>query len=109
MTDEAPAGLRDNEAGWQPEPYVLPRLAAVDNLATALFGRGLSEEAAEALAGAAVQPEDMRRKLTDVNKLRVQGGTLHIVETRLWSASVLPHPANPREGASSQRPGASPG
>lgn len=97
MTDEAPAGLRDDEAGWQPEPYVLPRLAAVDNLAAALFGRGLSEEAAEALAGAAVQPEDMRRKLTDVNKLRVQGGTLHIVETRLWSASVVPHPANPRE------------
>ncbi|MEU9718087.1 hypothetical protein [Streptomyces sp. NPDC047976] len=51
----------------------------------------------EVLARAAVQPEDMRRKLADVNKLRVQGGTLHIVETRLWSASVVPHPANPRE------------
>ncbi|MGW1324857.1 hypothetical protein ACWD64_20230 [Streptomyces antibioticus] len=97
MTDEATVELRDDGPGWQPEPYALPRLAAVDNLATALFGRGLNEEAAEALARATVQPEDMRRKLTDVNELRVQGGTLHIVETRLWSASVVPHPANPRE------------
>ncbi|PSJ29634.1 hypothetical protein B7P34_06115 [Streptosporangium nondiastaticum] len=97
MTDEATAELFDDGTGWQPEPYALPRTAAVANLAAALFGRGLSEEAVEALARAVVQPDDMRRKLTDVNKLRVQGGTLHIVETRLWSASVVPHPANPRE------------
>ncbi|MFJ2889550.1 hypothetical protein ACIO53_26215 [Streptomyces sp. NPDC087305] len=97
MTDEANAEPGDDGAGWQPEPYVLPRIAAVNNLADALFGKGLSEEASEALARAAVQPEDMRRKLADVNNLRVQGGTLHIVETRLWSAAVVPHPANPRE------------
>jgi hypothetical protein len=97
MTDEATAELGEGGTGWQPEPYVLPRTTAVNNLADVLFGRGLSEEAAEALARAAVQPEDMRRKLTDVNHLRVQGGTLHIVETRLWSAAVVPHPANPRE------------
>ncbi|MBP8536858.1 hypothetical protein [Streptomyces sp. MK37H] len=97
MTDEAAAEMGDDGTGWQPEGYALPRTAAVDKLATALFGRGLSDETVEALARAAVQPEDMRRKLTDVNKLRVQGGTLHIIETRLWSASVVPHPANPRE------------
>ncbi|MGW2598903.1 hypothetical protein [Streptomyces klenkii] len=39
----------------------------------------------------------MRRKLTEPAELRVQGGTLLITETRLWSAAVLPHPANPRE------------
>ncbi|MEU9163835.1 hypothetical protein AB0D29_26645 [Streptomyces sp. NPDC048424] len=97
MTDEAVLDRGDDSTGWQPEAYALPRLAAVHNLAAALGGRRLSEEAVEALARAAVQPEDMRRKLADVNKLRVQGGTLHIVETRLWSASVVPHPANPRE------------
>ncbi|MFF6907257.1 hypothetical protein ACFY9Q_15075 [Streptomyces sp. NPDC012389] len=97
MNDETTAEQRGGGAGWQPEPYVLPRFNAVDNLSDALLGRGLSEKSVEALARAAVQPEDMRRKLTDVNKLRVQGGTLHIIETRLWSASVLPHPANPRE------------
>ncbi|WP_190120974.1 hypothetical protein [Streptomyces inusitatus] len=49
------------------------------------------------MAQAAVRPDDMRRKLADPAELRVQGGTLLIAETRLWSATVLPHPANPRE------------
>ncbi|MFD5619894.1 hypothetical protein [Streptomyces yangpuensis] len=97
MAADAFADPGDDGTGWQPEAYALPRLAAVDNLADALNGRGLSEGAVAALARAAVQPEDMRRKLADVNRLRVQGGTLHMVETRLWSASVVPHPANPRE------------
>ncbi|MFD5420739.1 hypothetical protein ACFWJT_22275 [Streptomyces sp. NPDC127069] len=97
MTDEVLADMEGEGVGWQPEAYSLPRAAAVNNLATGLSGRGLSVGAVEALARAAVQPDDMRRKLADVNRLRVQGGTLHIVETRLWSASVVPHPANPRE------------
>ncbi|AXI78780.1 hypothetical protein C7M71_016495 [Peterkaempfera bronchialis] len=46
----------------------------------------------------------MRRKLTEATELRVQGGTLSIVETRLWSASVIPHPANPREYGRRQYP-----
>ncbi|MGA5038200.1 hypothetical protein ACPCA8_14210 [Streptomyces capoamus] len=97
MTVEAAKGNGGAETGWQPEQYALPRVAAVENLTSALLGRGLSDMAVNALARAAVQPEDMRRKLADVNKLRVQGGTMHIVETRLWSAAVVPHPANPRE------------
>jgi hypothetical protein len=49
------------------------------------------------MSRAAVRPDDMRRRLADPAELRVQGGTLLIAETRLWSATVLPHPANPRE------------
>jgi hypothetical protein len=70
---------------------------AVDNLAEALRRRGLTEGGARAIAQAAVRPDDMRRRLADPAELRVQGGTLLIAETRLWSAAVLPHPANPRE------------
>ncbi|MER7909940.1 hypothetical protein [Streptomyces sp. NPDC096068] len=85
------------QPGWQPPHSKLARPAAVYNLAEALSGRGLSDAAAGVLARSAVRPEDMRRKLAEATELRVQGGTLMIVETRLWSASVAPHPANPRE------------
>ncbi|MBD0694728.1 hypothetical protein [Streptomyces sp. CBMA123] len=90
-------GAVEAEGGWQPSQWTLPRAAAVDNLADTLAGRGFSESAVRGLARAAVRPDEMRRKLADVAELRVQGGTLSIVETRLWSASVVPHPANPRE------------
>jgi hypothetical protein len=83
--------------GWAPDRYQLARPAAVGNLTNALEARDLDPAAARALARAAVRPDDMRRKLADPVELRVQGGTLLLVETRLWSASVLAHPANPRE------------
>ncbi|MFD7514940.1 hypothetical protein ACFV85_09070 [Streptomyces niveus] len=83
--------------GWQPTPWALPRTTAVDNLANALRRHGLTEGGVHAMARAAVRPDDMRRRLADPAELRVQGGTLLIAETRLWSATVLPHPANPRE------------
>ncbi|MEW2163475.1 hypothetical protein AB0912_10800 [Streptomyces sp. NPDC007084] len=83
--------------GWQPALWTLPRTAAVDNLAEALRGQGLTEGGVRAMSRAAVRPDDLRRRLADPAELRVQGGTLLIAETRLWSATVLPHPANPRE------------
>lgn len=94
MTAEMSGRLAD---GWLPDIPTLPRPAAVTNLTNALEGKNLSPEAARALARAAARPDDMRRKLADPVELRVQGGTLLLVETRLWSAAVLPHPANPRE------------
>lgn len=94
MTAETSGHLDD---GWLPDIPTLPRPAAVTNLTNALEGKNLSREAARALARAAARPDDMRRKLADPVELRVQGGTLLLVETRLWSAAVLPHPANPRE------------
>lgn len=87
----------DYDDGWLPDTFGLPRAGAVDNLVLALEGRGLPAEAARAIARAAVRPEDVRKKLTDPVELRVQGATLLIVETRLWSAGILPHSANPRE------------
>ncbi|MER5432029.1 hypothetical protein [Streptomyces sp. NPDC002588] len=87
----------DMEGGWQPAKWPLPRVAAVDNLAAALSSRGFTDGVVRVLSHAAVRPDELRRKLTDPAELRVQGGTLLIVETRLWSAAVVPHPANPRE------------
>ncbi|MGM9468465.1 hypothetical protein [Streptomyces murinus] len=83
--------------GWQPPLWSLPRAAAVDNLEGSLLKLGLTESAARTMSLACVRPDDMRRKLVEPAELRVQGGTLLIVETRLWSIAVLPHPANPRE------------
>ncbi|BBA99018.1 hypothetical protein RVR_5468 [Actinacidiphila reveromycinica] len=101
MTDETVAAndpVEENTVpGWHPDLWTLPRLAAVDNLAEALLRHGLTEGGARAMSRAAVRPDDMRRRLADPAELRVQGGTLLIAETRLWSAAVLPHPANPRE------------
>ncbi|MFE2108883.1 hypothetical protein ACFXAF_23885 [Kitasatospora sp. NPDC059463] len=97
MVDEFAGGSDEALSGWQPPAFKLPRPVAVDNLATALVTRGLSETTAWTLARSAVRPDDMRRKLAEATELRVQGGTLSIVETRLWSAAVIPHPANPRE------------
>ncbi|GGV68142.1 hypothetical protein [Streptomyces massasporeus] len=87
----------DVEVGWQPAQWPLPRVAAVDNLADALSAKGFTQGAVRALSQAAVRPDELRRKLSEPAELRVQGGTLLIAETRLWSAAVVPHPANPRE------------
>jgi hypothetical protein len=95
--DIAPEQSGDSLPGWRPALWTLPRAAAVDNLTAALLRQGLTESAARALSRSAVRPDDMRRRLADPAELRVQGGTLLIAETRLWSAFVLPHPANPRE------------
>ncbi|MDQ1071884.1 hypothetical protein [Streptomyces canus] len=87
----------DRETGWQPAQWPLPRVAAVDNLADALTGKSFTAGAVRVLSQAAVRPDELRRKLAEPAELRVQGGTLLIAETRLWSAAVVPHPANPRE------------
>ncbi|WP_158685006.1 hypothetical protein [Streptomyces sp. LaPpAH-108] len=87
----------DIASGWQPPLWPLPRTAAVNNLANSLRSQGLTESSARTLSLASVRPDDMRRKLVEPAELRVQGGTLLIAETRLWSVAVLPHPANPRE------------
>lgn len=97
MTDESVDQPFDTGEGWQPTQWTLPRGAAVDNLASSLFGQGFTDGIVRILSRAAVRPDEMRRKLTESVELRVQGATLLIVETRLWSASVVPHPANPRE------------
>ncbi|MEV5339540.1 hypothetical protein AB0K93_13775 [Streptomyces sp. NPDC052676] len=87
----------DMDAGWQPANWPLPRVNAVDNLSDALSSRGFTEGTVRVLSHGAVRPDELRRKLSDPAELRVQGGTLLIAETRLWSAAVVPHPANPRE------------
>lgn len=97
MTERVVVDLDSDMDGWQPELPALPRPTAVNNLSDALRSKGLSPGAVRTLARAAVRPDEMRRKLADPLELRVQGGTLLIVETRLWTMAVWPHPANPRE------------
>jgi hypothetical protein len=96
---DEPAGVEDElfEFGWIPDGRALPRLQAVENLAAALVRGGMSDGAALSLARSAVNPDDARRRLAEPAKMRVQGGTLLVIETRLWTPGVVPYPTNPRE------------
>jgi hypothetical protein len=85
------------EHGWVAEGWTLPRLKAVENLTATLERRGVSDGAAGAVARAVVQPDDARRRLNELVELRVQGGTLLLIETKVWTAGVVPFPTNPRE------------
>jgi hypothetical protein len=96
---DRPAGVEDelSEFGWIPDGRALPRLQAVENLAAALVRGGMRDGAARSLARSAVNPDDARRRLGEPAKMRVQGGTLFVIETRLWTPGVVPYPTNPRE------------
>lgn len=75
----------------------LPRPKAIENLEVALRNIGMSAEAARVIARTSARPDDMRRRLGQPAELRVPGGVMHVVETLVWSAGVVPYPNNPRE------------
>jgi hypothetical protein len=91
ITDEAVHSWR---ASGLPQ---LPRPKAIENLEVALGNVGMSAEAARVIARASARPDDMRRRLGQPAEVRVPGGVMHVVETLVWSAGVVPYPNNPRE------------
>jgi hypothetical protein len=85
-----------------PEP---PKRGAVNNLRKALLNRpeanpgerGLSEEAAEAIASAVADPSETRAyALRHLSYMTVPGGTFTLIRDRLLVNRVITYPVNPR-------------
>ncbi|OBH54323.1 hypothetical protein [Mycobacterium sp. E2479] len=64
----------------------------------------LSPEAAEAFAGAVVDPAEIRKAADNPEALYVPGGTLFGLRTRVWTRRVMPDPRNPRIGPARRHP-----
>src|ERR1700761_5403804 len=90
------------------ETSVAPRLAARDippapkrsatrALAERLEGMNFSASAAAAMARAAVDPTDVRRRLDRPAPIRVPGAVLYTVDADVWAPAVVPYIANYRE------------
>ena len=77
----------------------VPKANAVRALAEKLQGRGFAPDAAYALARAAVDPADVRRRLERPAPMRVPGAVLWIVEADVWTPTVVPYIVNYREAA----------
>lgn len=89
---------------WEPSLPRLPRPAAVANLVEQLERRGLSSDASKAIAAGVADPDDARRRLGEPARLRVQGGTLLVIETAVWTPAVSIFPVNPREAGQRRYP-----
>jgi hypothetical protein len=74
----------------------LPKMVAVNRLATSLDDRGLHSHAAAAIAVSVCDPTTVRRQLAAPGRLRVDGGYLEVVQTEIWTPAVLAYPTNPR-------------
>lgn len=66
----------------------------------------LSRVAAEAFAGAVVDPAEIRKAADNPERLYVPGGALLGLRTRVWTRRVLPDPRNPRIGPARRHPAA---
>lgn len=77
----------------------LPELAktpAIHRLAATLVNRGVHQHTAQAIAYAVCDPSAVRRQLEQPAEVRVNGGALEVIHTRVWVPAVLPYPENPR-------------
>ena len=88
------------------EPLPAPALAAAtrkltDKL-TDLFN--MSEEAAQALALAVVDPSAARRVAENPERLSVPGGVILAVRAEVWARYIIPDPRNPRIGPARRHP-----
>ena len=88
------------------EPLPAPALAAAtrkltDKL-TDLFN--MSEEAAQALALAVVDPSAARRAAENPERLSVPGGAILAVRAEVWARYIIPDPRNPRIGPARRHP-----
>lgn len=88
------------------EPLPTPALAAAtrkltDKL-TDLFS--MSEDAAQALALAVVDPSAARRSAENPERLSVPGGVILAVRAEVWARYVIPDPRNPRIGPARRHP-----
>jgi hypothetical protein len=86
------------------EPFNVPKQNAVGTLEKRLMEFGMGEAAAAAVAHAVDDPALFRRQLAMPARLRVPGGTLLMVSTRVSAAAVLPHLTNGRVVGSTPYP-----
>lgn len=101
--------------GRLPEIPDPPKRGAVRNLQKSLLGlataegdRGLSEEAAEAIAYAVADPSETRSyALKHLSYMKVPGGTFTLIRDRLLVNRVITYPVNPRVLDSQRFPAAS--
>jgi len=69
----------------------------------------LSEQAADAIANAVVDPSAVRKSIGNdddpqVEMIPVPGGTLKGIRTKVWARRIMPDPRNPRIGPSRKHP-----
>ena len=81
---------------------------AIKQFAERLVEHGHSLEGANALARAAVDPADARRRLQHPTELHVPGGTLLAITVPVWATAVVLYPANTREASNRRYPVAVP-
>lgn len=74
-----------------------PKSSATRALAERLESHDFTPSAALALARAAVDPADVRRRLDRPTPIRVPGAALFTVDMDVWAPAVLPYIANYRE------------
>jgi hypothetical protein len=88
------------------EPLPVPALAAATRkLADKLVDQyNMSEESAQALAVAVVDPSAVRRALESPERLPVPGGAVLGVRGQVWSRAIMPDPRNPRIGPARRHP-----
>jgi hypothetical protein len=75
----------------------VPKANAVRSLKEKLQSLGFSAGAATAMAAAAVDPADFRRRLERPAPVRVPGAVLETVEVEVWAPMVVPYVVNYRE------------
>jgi hypothetical protein len=88
------------------EPLPAPALAlATRKLTDKLIDLfGMSDEAAQAFALAAVDPSAARRAADNPERLLVPGGVILAVRTDVWARYIVPDPRNPRIGPARRHP-----
>lgn len=93
-----------------PQPLDTPALAPATRRAAERLEEQfrMSSDAAEALAGAVVDPAEVRKSAENPETLYVPGGTLLGLRTRVWARRVMPDPRNPRIGPARRHPVAVP-
>ncbi len=93
----------DVGVGAEPQsPLPLPpgaaRAASVKRFQEALVAKGFPEKVADTVARSVVDPQSARKELASPSTIRVQGRmALKVIRADVWTATIAPFPANPRE------------
>src|SRR5258708_10187749 len=85
-----------------PPPALAPATRKLADKLTDLFN--MSEDAAQALALAVVDPSAARRVAENPERLSVPGGVILAVRADVWARYIIPDPRNPRIGPARRHP-----
>ncbi|MEU5988164.1 hypothetical protein ABZ806_04215 [Spirillospora sp. NPDC047418] len=85
-----------------PSPALAPATRKLADKLIDLFN--MSDEAAQALALATVDPSAARRVAENPERLSVPGGVILAVRAEVWSRYIIPDPRNPRIGPARRHP-----